>query len=51
MNCCAPNACRFSLPPSHPLSYERDEDHLAQCIELVGEFPKKVNKKEMPQCK
>jgi serine/threonine protein kinase len=23
--------------------YERDEDHLAQCIELLGEFPKKVS--------
>jgi len=23
--------------------YERDEDHLAQCIELIGEFPKKVS--------
>jgi hypothetical protein len=23
--------------------YERDEDHLAQCIELLGEFPKSVS--------
>ena len=22
--------------------YERDEDHLAQCVELLGKIPKKV---------
>lgn len=46
--CCfaQPRPCLYWV--LHPTTragdgYERDEDHLAQCIELLGEFPKKVS--------